>query len=758
VALALACPLLLDAAPAPGTSLCLTGLGLTLTLTARRWRLFPIAVLLLLGAYAFATLERELALRIEDSPAVHPIRGVVSGLPEWHDATLRFRLVAEAGPWGSDERHLEVRWFEAPETPRPGEAWRFDLALASVRGRLNFSGHDPERWALAHGIHGLGRVRGNGAKRLEKPNVPGAALPGLPTLRWNVRERLDAELAGLPGAGLVRALAIGDRSGLTRALQESLRVTGTGHLLAISGLHVGLVALFATGLARAMLAVLPAGACAWPARRLAPLLGLVAAAVYAGLAGFDTSPRRALVMLAVWVAVLVLHRTTSAWRGWWLAVVAVLLLDPFAPLSPGFWLSFGAVAVLFLAFLGIRPVPRGFRGLLRAQTALLPGMLTLGVGWFSTASLGGWFVNLVAIPWVSVVSLPLVLLSLLALPIGGIVSSVLVHMAERSAAYLAQVLDIAQAGLAPLQWTPAAPGGGTLLLAGLGGLLCLAPTGLRLRRFGMALLLPLTFPPPGLPSGAVRIDALDVGQGQATWVTTARHNLLVDPGPGMANRWSLVEGTIVPALREQGRDRPDLVLVSHGDLDHAGGLQDVQRVWPQAPVMGNWRNAPTATAPCHDQRDWRWDGVEFRILHPSPWLPYLGNDSSCVLLLRAPGGRILLPGDIGKHVERRLAERASEPHRLILAPHHGSRSSSSDAFLSWAAPESVILSVGHANRFGLPHDEVLSRYERRGSSAWTTAECGALRVTLWADGRLDARAARRIRSGPWRFPGGANCP
>jgi competence protein ComEC len=518
------------------------------------------------------------------------------------------------------------------------------------------------------------------------------------------------------------------------------------------------VALFTAGLIRTVLALLPWRGVAWSPRRLAPLLGLGCAAVYAGLAGFETSPRRALVMLAVWVAVLTLHRSAGAWRGWWLALVAVLLLDPMAPLTPGFWLSFGAVAILFLAFLGVRPAPRGLRGLLRAQTALLPGMLALGVGWFSAVHPGGWLVNLLAIPWVSVITLPLVLVTLLALPFRGALSSVLAHMAERSAAGLAQVLDAAQPALAPLQWTPAAPGAGTLLLAGLGGLLCLAPAALRLRRFGLVLLLPLAFPPPGLPTGAVRIDALDVGQGQATWVTTARHSLLVDTGPGMAGRWSLVDGTVVPAQRGQGRDRPDLVLVSHGDLDHAGGLVDVLDTWPEAPVTGNWRHARAATTPCHDGRAWRWDGVRFQVLHPSPWLPYLGNDSSCVLQVRAPGGHILLPGDIGRHVEQRLAGRAPSKHRLVLAPHHGSRSSSSERFLSWAAPEAVILSVGHGNRFGLPHDEVLDRYERAGAAAWTTAGCGALRLTLWPDGRARALSARRMRTGPWRLPAGEKCP
>lgn len=762
MALALASPLLLHTAPPPGTTLTLLLLALVLAVAARRRpTLRSAGTLILLAGLACATLDHALSLRIVDRDGVHRISGEVVGLPAWRGESLRFDFRAFSGPWGKGERRLEVRWFDASQVPAPGEYWRFDLALASVRGRLNFQGHDAERFALAQGIHGIGRVRGETAKRLGSEWGTRPAFPGFQRLRFLAREHLDAELGGLPGEGLVRALAIGDRGGLSKTLQDDLRGTGTGHLLAISGLHVGLVALFAVVLARGVLALLPWRGRNWPARRFAPLPGLAVATVYAGLAGFGTSPRRALVMVSVVIVALALRRSTGAWRGWWLALVAVLLLDPLAPLSPGFWLSFGAVAVLFLAFLNLRPAPRGLPGLVRAQTVLLPGLLALGIGWFSSASLGAWFVNLVAIPWVSAVTLPLVLVTLVTLPLDGPLPAIAAHMAERSAAGLGEFLHVAHEAVAPLTWTPATPGTATLLLAGVGGLLCLMPGALRLRWLGLALLAPLAFAPPALPPGAVRVEALDVGQGQATWIMSATRALLVDPGPGMPGDWSRVAGTVAPALRAQGRHHPDLVLVTHGDLDHAGGLADVRAHWPRVPVTGNWRSAPPGVSPCHDRRAWWWDQIEFRVLHPSPWLPYLGNDSSCVLQIVAPGGRMLLPGDIGHRVEARLARRTSRPggaHRLILAPHHGSRSSSSAPFLAWADPDAVVVSVGHGNRFGLPHEDVVARYRERGVAPWTTAACGALRLTLRADGRLEARSARRSRPGPWRYPAGESCP
>jgi competence protein ComEC len=758
VVLALACPLLLDV-PLSGSTAGLFTLALMLAVLSRRWvALRPALPLTLLAGLSCGSLEKNLSQRIDDYPGVHTVDGVVAGLPEWRDATLRFELLAGEGPWGASRRRLEIRWFEADRAPRPGEHWRFEVALSSVRGSVNFHGPDTERFALVRGIDGIGRVRGTATKRRDARARRWPGMPGVQAVRLGIREGLDAELKGLPGAGLVRALAIGDRSGLPDALRSSLQSTGTGHLLAISGLHVGLVAVFATGASRAVLVLFGWRGTGWPARRIAPLLGLAVATAYAGLAGFGTSPQRALIMLAVLVLTLVLRRRVGAWRGWWLALVAVVSLDPLAPLSPGLWLSFGAVAVLFLTFVGVQPVRRGLPALFRAQTVLLPGMLALSIGWFSGVSLAGWFVNLVAIPWVSVVTLPLVLLTLLTLPLGGVLHSVLAHMAQRSASALGGFLSAADEALASLWLTPADPAAPTVMMAGLGGLLCLAPGALRLRLLGAALFLPLVLPAPGLPAGMVRLEILDVGQGQATWISTANRTLLVDPGPGMPGRWSRVGSTVMPALAAQGRNRPDLVMVSHGDLDHAGGLEAVRRTWPGAPVTGNWRTAPVATTPCHHHRGWNWDGVDFRILHPSPWLPYLGNDSSCVLQLTAPGGRVLLPGDIGSRVERRLASRPATGHRLVLAPHHGSRSSSSENFLTWAAPEVVALSVGHGNRFALPHPEVMARYAQRGIPAWSTAQCGALRVLLWPDGRLEAFSARRARSGPWRYPADASCP
>jgi competence protein ComEC len=710
-------------------------------------------VLLALAAWSGWQVEQGLDQRLGQSYPATPVTGKVVSLPSHRDGLVSFRFRAERGPWGEAPRRLEVRWFDAGVIPRVGERWQLPLRLAPPRGRLNFEGGDRERYWFAQGVHALGTVKGDGAERL-------APARGAILQRWReqIRTRLEFRLGGLDGNGLVRALALGDRGGLGDDLRKAMRISGTGHLLAISGLHVGLVALFAATLARGVLLLAGWRSLRWPARRLAPLVGLAVATGYAGLAGFTTSPRRAVVMLAVFVVLLSLRRRPGPWRAWSVALAIVLLADPMAPLQAGFWLSFGAVAVLIGLFTGRRPRPRGSAAFLRAQGGLMLALFPAGLTWFQSFGLGALPANALAIPGTGFVTLPLVLVSLLLAPFDGALPETATGMAERSAALLEAGLVWSAPALDAAVVTTGSPNRLSLALAFIGAVLCLLPRPLGTWRVGWLLVLPLLLPMAPLMPGAVQIDVLDVGQGQATLVNTATHRLLVDTGPGMPGTWSRVDEVIRPAFAGAQRVGPHLVLVSHADLDHAGGLWALRRSWPLVPVIGNRRSSATGMPPCHDGRAWTWDGVTFRVLHPSPFLPYRGNDSSCVLEISAAGGAVLMPGDAGHRVERRLPTNGAGRYRLLLAPHHGSRSSSSEAFLAWAQPDIAVFSIGHDNRFGFPHPEVTDRYRRRAIATGDTAGCGGMRFVLHADGRLEVRSARRERGAFWRFPAAVNCP
>lgn len=728
--------------------------------------------------------ERGLAGRWVEPPLERTVTGQVVSLPERRGERLSFRFQAEASSALGRPLRLEVRWFRAPAThaPAPGERWRLRLRVAPPRDRLNFGTGDTERFWFAERVQALGTVIADDAEWL-------GPARGTPVERGRavIRARLARELEGLPGHGLVRALSLGDRSGLSEGLNAAMRATGTGHLLAISGLHVGLVALFGARLGWGLLTLLGWRSHAWPVRRLAPPLGLMLATAYALLAGFGTSPRRALVMVAVVVLALVLRRRVSPWRSWLLALTAVLLIDPLAYLQAGFWLSFGAVGVLLWLFLGRINRSRALPSLLRAQAGLMLAMLPMTLAWFRFSSFSALLVNLLAIPWVSVVTLPLILLSLPLLAGNGGLEGLPLHVAERSAALLERGLVGFHDHFGNLGWHAPAPGSLQLGLFTGGALLCLLPGGLRVRAFGGLLMLPLlltpVLPERGSVRGAVQLDVLDVGQGQAVLVRTGRRLLLVDTGPGVSGRWSRADQVIRPAVIEHGTAVPTLVLVSHGDSDHAGGLADLRDAWPGVPVTASLGRTSPGIGSCDDRRRWRWDKVTFRVLHPTRWLPYRGNDSSCVLEIEAPGGAVLLPGDIGRQVERRLAAsaaprrvlmpgrqravdgahrgddpRQAQGYRLVLAPHHGSRTSSSETFLDWARPGLTVFSNAYGNRFGFPAQAVLERYADRRHAVTGTAACGALRFVLHPDGRLESRSARRSRAGFWRFPAAPHCP
>ncbi len=698
----------------------------------------------------FYSLHSSLQQRITGAHGPVVLEGRIVSLVDGEADYLQFTFVAAKGPWGRGSRRLKVSWYNAKQQPRGGERWRLAVRLRAPWGRVNFHGPDQERYWTGQGVHGLALVTGRGVRLAEGP------WWSLSHWRSRARDKLQQRVQGLPGAGLVPALALADRSGLPDPLQRAMSQTGTRHLLAISGLHVGLVGAFAYLSARGLLLLVPLPAC-WPARqRLALWLALPPAALYALMAGLTTSPRRALVMYAVTALALASRRWLGVWRVWTLALALVLLADPLAPLQPGFWLSFLAVATLLAAFRGRRPVAGRLAALVRAQFAMALVLGPLSVYWFQELSLHAAWVNLLAIPWVSLITLPLTLASLMMLPVDGPGGHILAHMAAASGAWLAD----------GLQWAGAIPGGHfylsgrsawATLLAMLAGSLLLLPPVLGVWRYCWLFYLPLLAPPAIPASDTLRLTLMDLGQGQAALLEAHGRRLLIDAGPGMPGRWDLVHAAIAPALRAAG-GAPDLIVISHGDLDHAGGLRSLRTLWPDTPVIGNFRQAKAGIAPCHDGIGWNWGQTRFQVLHPTAYLPYLGNDSSCVLSVRGPAGAMLLPGDITARVEQRLARLPAVRYPLLVAPHHGSDSSSSDVLLDWARPDIVLAAAGYENRFGFPHQTVRSRYRARHIPLLTTGACGAIALELSARGQLRLRSARRQRANWWRQPPAPDCP
>jgi competence protein ComEC len=721
------------------------------------WR--PLARLILPALLTQAAIHSRLADRLDPEWAgrVLTVRGIVTSIPEQRGDLLEFLFEPSGAAHPSAELPglLRVRWYRGAPVVQAGEHWELRLRLQPPRSRVNFSGADGERRLFAHGIGALATVNGAGHRRLETHSARGLAY-----WRQQLRSRLEAGLAEEPALGIILALAIADRSRLTDAQWERLAATGTGHLLAISGLHIGLAAAWGFRAGSLAKLLLPPGwrlaAGMWPAW----LTALMLASAYAALAGFGVSTRRALIMLVLLAAARLAGRLLHPLHAWAFALVAVLLLEPLSPLLPGFWLSFGAVAVLLLLFTPRTGASAGPLRLLWAQAGITLVMLPLGMYWFQRATGLGLLANLLAIPWVSLVLVPL-LLAGLALMLAGLPAAALWLL--RPAAWVADGMDRALAWLAQAGDSGSVvtfqPSLLSVVLACAGGMILLGPRGLPGRWLAAVLVLPLLLPrDPGLSPGDMQLDLLDVGQGLSVLVATPGGLLAYDSGPGLPGEWDLVDAVLVPGIVASGHATPGRVVVSHGDLDHAGGLPGLQQRYPSSRFMVNAGRRLPGSHGCDDRLSWTQDGVLYQALHPSPWLPYLGNLSSCVLSLTSEFHSLLLPGDIDHTVEARLVKQGLRPHAVLVAPHHGSSSSSSEAFLRAVQPALVLVPAGAGNRFGFPHAEVIDRYRASGARVATVSECGALRLRLAPREGPQLVSARRGRAAPWRWPAGPECP
>ena len=658
--------------------------------------------------------------------------------PAEQGAARRVRLAVEVlddtTPYCIDitGRRLRLNWHSPPAI-EVGERWRVAAEVRVPWGYQNPGGFDYERWLMANGLHGTGYIR------------DGRRLAGAdPSLLEQVHRQVAQRVAPLRNAGHLLALATGNARWLTDDNWLLLRRTGTVHLLVISGLHVGLIAVFgfAAGLAIArlvpgLLAWLPSGLVA-----AAVSLGMVAGFVW--LSGAGVPAVRAGVTSVFAVLAFVAGRAVPPWRWLALAAITVVCLNPLAVLTRGFWLSFGAVCLLVGGFANRAPRHGWLLGLVRAQAIMVLGMTPLvALTGGETAPAAG-LANLYAVPWVSFLVVPLVLLSLL--------TSVFVPPLS---AFCWLGADAAlSALLGYLHWLdgpgvhrlPINLGQGLACLFALACLFCswnwrAVLACLPLYAVGFAVL------DERPPFGEVRVISLDVGQGSAVVIDTRRHRLLFDAGARFPSGFDLGEAVVLPAIAATGQGRLDRMIVSHGDLDHAGGAPALLAGIPVDSLMANVPELD-GTA-CHRGDGWVWDGVRFQILHPPRASSQRGNNGSCVLQVTAQGGRLLLTGDIERQVERRLLAEGLAPMDLLFAPHHGSNTSSSRRFIAALRPRLVVAMAGFGNHYGHPHPAVVRRYEELDAEVWITGRDGAL--TWWSNRPGQIRALRQERRSAWAW-------
>ncbi len=687
------------------------------------------------------------------------VTGVVSGLPAATERGLRFEFDLESRAPGLPRRVL-LSWYRSPlagDAPapldaavHPGERWLFTVRLRQPHGHLNPHGFDYEAWLTERGIGATGYVRQRGVARLLGRRDSFADR--IEQAREAVRDRFTRVLGETPSAGILAALAVGDQRAISNEEWRLFSRTGVTHLMSISGLHVTLISGLLAWLVAALWRRMPHLVLWLPARKAGALAAIAGALAYTLLAGFAVPAQRTFYMVAVVALALWSGRIASPARTLALALAVVTALDPWSVLQAGFWLSFGAVALIFFVMAGwtgreARPLQW-----LRVQWAITVGLAPTALFLFSQVSLVGPLANALAIPLVSAVITPLALAAAL-LPVEA-----LMHLAEWLTQWLLEFLEWCSQ-LPAATWQQHSPPLWATLLALAGVAWLLLPRGFPWRIGGTALMLPaLALPAPAPAPGEAWVTTLDVGQGLAVLVRTANRALLYDTGPAFGTESDSGERIVAPTLRAAGIERLDALVLTHADTDHTGGAysllaaMEVERLYSSLPDTHPL--LPLAPSPrrCRRGMAWEWDGVRFEILHPAQGgASRRRNDESCVLRVSAGSSAMLLTGDIERRAEIELLRSAALRADVLLVPHHGSRSSSSVEFLAAVQPRFALAAAGYRNRFGHPHDEVLGRYAAAGIALLRTDRDGAIAVRL-APGRIALEAERARRARYWHVP------
>ena len=648
----------------------------------------------------------------------------------------------------------------------PGQRWQFKVRLKRPHGFLNPGGFDYEAWLWQKEIRASGYVRDDESNALLIPNE----ILNFQYLRYQFLLRLNQLFPNqsLKHLNLILALSIGDRQSITDDQWTLFNATGTTQLMGISGKHVSLLALFIYQFSKMFLSRLCKLVLYIPAARIAEFLAILVAYLYAAMAGFGLPAQRAFLMVATFMFAQCICRHSTSSNSYCLALALVLLINPLAPVGSGFWLSFIAVAMLIFVIKQTETAKTTklvkIKNLFKTQLYIFLGLLPFMLLFYQQSSISAPLVNLFAIPFITLLIVPLCLaillvsffsselVTFLCLCVDRLLEKFLLLLKVVNTYWPHALLDLPS--LALWQWLLFF----ILMVLTLYQIPLSKPWPLIKIVFGALSMLAILFIKDSkLELDVFQLDILDVGQGLAIVIRTREHVMLYDLGPSYSDNFNAGEGIILPFLRSENVKRVDKVIVSHGDLDHIGGLEPILTAFPAAEYISSNAEvfpAEFSSIECREGQYWQWDGVNFEILHPDHG-NYNRNNSSCVLKVRNARHSVLLTGDIESRIERRLlAARANVESDILIAPHHGSKTSSSRRFITAVSPDFVVFSNGYLNQFKHPHPDIVKLYTNSGTIGYSTAQTGTISWLIGSNDSLpEASLYRESYKRFWRlFP------
>jgi len=700
-------------------------------------------------------LSEDLAGELEGQDLL--VRGYVASLPTPADSDPKFDFdVVRDDAVDRDLKgvrippRIRLSWYQTEKRPAAGELWQFVVRLKRRNGFANPGGFDYEAHLFRTCIGATGYVRDD--DRNQRLGRPSARYPVLRARAW-IAHRIARAVATDRHLGILQGLAVGDTQAMQPDEWSIFAATGTTHLMAISGLHISMIATLVAGCGAGVVWLPFAQRRRLTAVHAKALAGTLAAVGYSCLAGLSVPTQRTLIMLCIYFAARWWRRDPGVANALGLALIGILLLDPFAPLAAGAWLSFGAVAVILLASAGRLTRDGLVCDFTRMQLVVTIGMAPLVIGAFGGLSLVSPLANALAVPLFTICLVPLVLA-------GAVVASISLSGGAVVLGWAISVLDwcwpvidwLAHRSFAVWYFPTPSLAAFTALVVGCA--LLVVPAIWPVRAMAVLLCLPAIFEPPPRPApGAFNLDVLDVGQGLGVVVRTHRHTLVYDTGPAFRTGRDTGELAMLPFLRSAGVRRIDALMVSHGDLDHSGGMRSLLRGMPTQIVMAGPSvaslPATVASTRCARGQRWQWDGVAFEVLHPGASLDDSDNNSSCVLRISASAGSVLLTGDIEKPAELALVAQGLPPTEVVVVAHHGSRSSSTDELVAQAQANVAIFSAGYRNQWGFPRPEVVRRWQSSGARTLSTIDAGAIAVAIEPGRSLRIQEYRREHRRYW---------